>query len=118
MRRDCLVLKNLPLEVRLGVREHEQLRPQRVRVDLRLFLDLEEACRTDDITRTVDYALLAEDLQTYVQTRSWNLIETLARAVTQRILDRYPVEKAEIHLHKPGAFTDGTVAGVILERSR
>lgn len=118
MNQDFIQLEHLPLEVRVGVLEHEQGRFQRVLADLRLFLDLETACRTDELSRTVDYAQLAQGIGEYTKTRHWNLIETLAKDLIQWVLDSYPVTTVEILLRKPEAFGDGTVPAVFLRRSR
>ena len=60
---DEIRLSGLRLETVLGVREDERTAPRAVVADVRLFLDLGPAARSDDLADTVDYAALADRLR-------------------------------------------------------
>jgi len=73
-----LRLNRLRISVRLGWTQHERSEPQLVEVDLALrFADRPGACRTDDITGTVNYAQLADQVRATGTSGEFRLIERL-----------------------------------------
>ena len=72
---DRLHLQGFELECIVGVRPPERKRPQRVRLDLTLGLDLSGAGRSGRISHTIDYALVAEEVQTLLRFRAYRLVE-------------------------------------------
>ena len=118
--RDRVVLTGLRAWGRHGVFPHEREQGQHFVVDVALRLDLEPASTTDDLTRTVDYGVLAEAVVADVQGEPLNLIEALAERIAQTCLRRPGVLDVEVTVHKPEApigvaFTD---VAVTLTRSR
>src|SRR5690606_15379339 len=59
---DCLRVEGLELECIVGIRPAERKRPQRVRLDVTLGLDLTRAGRSGRIAHTVDYSLVLEEV--------------------------------------------------------
>ncbi len=87
-----------------GVLDHERKLGQEFRVDLRCWLDSSEAARTDDLTRTVNYAELAELAVQTVEGPPRQLIETVAAQIADTALHKYPLLSAvEVTIHKPQA---------------
>lgn len=64
-----------------GVLPEEQARTQPLVVDLDLTCDLTEAGRTDDLTATVDYASVIEQVHDLVATGRVQLLERLAHDI-------------------------------------
>jgi dihydroneopterin aldolase len=99
---------------RHGVLPEERAAGQEFVVDAIVWLDLEPAASTDDLTLTVNYADLAERLAGIVSGEPVNLIETLAGRLVEACLDDARVNEAEVTVHKPSApiavpFTDVAV---------
>ena len=99
-----------------GCFEEERQKGQSFVTDVVLHLSTQEAGRTDDLAKSVDYAAVFEDVRAVVEGEPKNLIE----AVAANLLARYPVERVEVAVHKPavplaGAFRDVCVR---IERSR
>jgi len=86
-----------------GVYETERKQGQEFVLDVALELDLDEAARTDDVARTVDYGELAEALVGIVAGEPVRLIETLADRLAAACLARGRVTAATVTVHKPGA---------------
>jgi dihydroneopterin aldolase len=89
-------------------------------VDLVLGLDTRPAAADDDLTRTVHYGVVAEEVVAVVQGEPVDLIETLAERIAQVCLRHEAVQQAEVCVHKPDApitvpFDDVTVT---ITRSR
>jgi dihydroneopterin aldolase len=83
----------LPEEARLG---------QRFYVSLDVRLDLGPAGRSDDVARTVSYAVLTEIVTRIATQRRFALIEALAEAIAGEILDRHPlIREIRVRVDKP-----------------
>ncbi|NCX93347.1 MAG: dihydroneopterin aldolase [Gammaproteobacteria bacterium] len=77
--RSELTLNQFRLQVRLGWPEEERSHFQEVLLDLHLhFLNLPQACLTDELSDTVCYAMLAQDIQNFSAQKSFKLIEYFA----------------------------------------
>ncbi|MGU3360965.1 dihydroneopterin aldolase [Methylobacterium sp. M6A4_1b] len=97
----------LPEEARLG---------QRFYVSLDVRLDLGAAGRSDDVTRTVSYADLTEIVTRIATQRRFALIEALAEAIADEILDRHPsITEVRVRVDKPSAPVPAVIDGVAIE---
>jgi dihydroneopterin aldolase len=100
---DRISLTGLRVRGRHGVYEFERATGQDFVVDVVLELDLAEAARSDDVTRTVHYGELADRLVAVVAGEPVNLIETLAERLAAVCLAAPRVAAATVTVHKPGA---------------
>ncbi|MEU7897277.1 dihydroneopterin aldolase [Nonomuraea sp. NPDC049152] len=103
MTADRITLKGLRARGRHGVLPAERELGQEFVIDATLFLDTRPAADTDDVTRTVHYGELAQDLTKIVEGEPVNLIETLAERLAELCLADEAVQAAEITVHKPSA---------------
>ncbi len=72
-----------------GVFEEEQKLGQKFMVDVTLFLDLQQAGATDDLTATVNYAEVYETVKSIVEGKPFKLIEALAECIASTLLATY-----------------------------
>ena len=104
-----------------GVLPEEAVLGQRFRLDITAELDLSEAGRTDDLTKTVHYGEIAELAVKIGNTQRFKLIEALAEAIATAIFDAYaPIDRLTIRITKPEApvqLATGVIA-VEVERER
>ena len=100
---DEIRLSGLRLETVLGVREDERTAPRAVVADVRLFLDLCPAARSDELSDTVDYAALADRLRARARRAAFRLLEALAAALADEALADPRVRAVAVTLEKPGA---------------
>ena len=99
---DRIVLAGLVFQGRHGYGDEERSKPQPVEVDLTLILDVADAGRTDDLTRSVDYSTAARLVGRVIEGRSFRLIESIAETIASEVLATYPaVEAVEVRVHKP-----------------
>ncbi|WP_432536542.1 dihydroneopterin aldolase [Kineococcus arenarius] len=109
---DRIVLRGLRAVGRHGVFEAERRDGQPFALDVALHLDVAEAAAGDDLSATVDYGALAEELVTVLTGEPVALLETLAERVAAVCLARSPrVVAVDVVVHKPRAplavpFTD------------
>ena len=117
---DRVALRGLRARGHHGVFAHEREQGQVFVVDLVLGLDTAPAAASDDLTRTVHYGVVAEEVVAVVEGEPVNLIETLAERIAQACLKHEGVREVEVCVHKPDApitvpFDDVTVT---ITRSR
>jgi dihydroneopterin aldolase len=103
-----------------GYLEEERRLGQRFFVDLWVEVD-EAATQSDDIEHTVDYRQLAELVRDVFAGPEKQLLEGLAGAVADGVLERFPAAKvARVRVRKPDVVLEPTAehAAVIVERAR
>jgi 7,8-dihydroneopterin aldolase/epimerase/oxygenase len=100
---DQLALRGLRAFGRHGVFEHERRDGQEFVVDALLGVDTEAAGRADDLSLTVDYGHLSQQLVDAVGSRPVDLIETLAQRLADLCLAQPLVQWVELTVHKPQA---------------
>jgi 7,8-dihydroneopterin aldolase/epimerase/oxygenase len=100
---DRLALHGLRAVGHHGVFEHERLDGQEFVVDAVLGVDTRPAGRADDLSLTVDYGRLSQQLVDAVASEPVDLIETLAQRLADLCLAQPLVEWVEVTVHKPQA---------------
>ncbi|MBC7631425.1 dihydroneopterin aldolase [Aeromicrobium sp.] len=103
-----------------GVFEEEKRDGQTFVIDVSLGLDLGPAAREHDLTKTVHYGVLAQQVHDAIVGDPVDLIETLALRVVNLCLAEGWVQWVSVTVHKPEApiaVTFSNVA-VTLERSK
>jgi dihydroneopterin aldolase len=110
-------LAGLEIHGRHGVEDWEREREQPFLYDLEL--ELAEPA-TDWIEETVDYREVVELVRGVSESRQFHLLESIAAAVAEALLERFPLERARVRVRKPevqlGVPVEHTAASV--ERSR
>ncbi len=119
--RDRIHLTGLTFEGRHGWYDAERQRVRPFRVDVTVAMGLDAPARSDALEDTLDYDRIAEVVLEVGTGTSCRLIEHLAGAVAEALLDAFPaVEAVEVTVHKPHPSVVGTpeAAAVTLYRSR
>ena len=86
-----------------GYLPEEQLLGQWFEVDLTLWLDLAPAGKSDAIEDTFDYRSAIATVQQLVKTSKFALIEKLAAAIAEGVLQSEQVTQVQVRLSKPAA---------------
>ncbi|WP_068315579.1 dihydroneopterin aldolase [Polycladidibacter hongkongensis] len=101
---DTIYLTGLSFFANHGLFEEEARLGQRFIVDLKCELDLSAASKSDKYEDTVCYGSLAKLVESVVTNNRFNLIERLAGAICEAVLDYDSrIERVSITLHKPSA---------------
>lgn len=115
---DELTVRGIEVFGHHGVFEHERRDGQTFVVDLRLGLDTAPAAADDDLSRTVDYGTLVDEVVRAVEKDPVNLIETVAQRIADVCLGHEKVEWVEVTLHKPHAPIEAAFQDVALTINR
>jgi len=103
MRLDKIYIRKLRTRCILGIFPEEREKAQEVELNVTLYADLRQACRSDDINDTVDYKGVKMRILELVENSGFFLVERLAQAVADICLDMPHVEAVSVTLDKPGA---------------
>jgi dihydroneopterin aldolase len=112
-------LRQLRVDCIVGIYAHERERTQAVLLDIELDYDFAAAARSDAIADAVDYDFVAASVTELLQTKRFQLIETMAEQAAAMLLDRVPtVRTVRLEIRKPAAVPAADCSFVRLERGR
>jgi dihydroneopterin aldolase len=109
-----IVLEGYELPVDIGFHDYEIGRPQRLRVDVEVWLDEAAFAATDDPADAWDYDHLRSGIAALVEGRRFNLQETLAREIYDLVAARRGVTALRISTRKADVYPDCAGVGVEL----
>jgi dihydroneopterin aldolase len=98
---DQLEITGLSLSTRIGIHPWEQKILQRLLVDITIPLDLSQC--NNELSKTIDYAVLSERITAFVEDQSFELIETVAEKIAMLIKTEFLAEQVTIKVCKPHA---------------
>ncbi len=101
-----------------GVLEHERQEGQRFLVDLDLDVTETTAAETDRIEDAVDYRDVVATVVEVSDARAYHLLEALASALADALLDRFALARVRVRVRKPDVELARPVdhAAVVVER--
>lgn len=99
-----------------GVLKEEQVLGQRFIVDLTLYADLKEAGQTDDLTKSIHYGEVYETTKTVIESKKYQLIETVAEEISSALLKQFErLKKVKVKVVKPDPPINGHYHSVAVE---
>jgi 7,8-dihydroneopterin aldolase/epimerase/oxygenase len=109
-------LRGLRVFGRHGVREHEQRDGQDFLFDVDL--DVGDRGTSDRLEDAVDYSAVARTVQELSDARRYDLLEALATAVADELLQRFAAKRVVVRVTKPDVKPGGLegIAGVSVSK--
>ena len=102
-----------------GARPFEKEAGQRLEVDLELEPVDDQAETSDRLADAVDYDRLYQTVREIVESKSFHLLEALAAATAEAILDRFRVRRVKVRIAKQNlGWTTGGRAVIEVTRER
>lgn len=86
-----------------GYLAEEQVLGQWFEVDVTLWLDLAVAGKSDEISDTIDYRSIISNVKHLIKTAKFSLVERLATAIADSILENDGITQVKVRLSKPAA---------------
>ncbi|MFN0263894.1 dihydroneopterin aldolase [Tepidamorphus sp. 3E244] len=115
-RRDKIFIRDMAFHANHGAFEHEKDYPQPFLVDFEGEMFLAPSAESDDAGDTVRYDLVAGTIREVVEGERYNLIETLAEEIAERVLETYAgIETVHVRVRKPHASVPALVGEVGVE---
>ena len=116
---DKIYINNLEFIGFHGVFPEEKKLGQKFLVSLELTVDTREAGKTGDLTKSVHYGLVAQDVEKIFLEKSIDLIETCAENIAEMVLKKYElVKEVKVTVKKPWAPLQMHFENVVVEISR
>lgn len=117
---DLIRVIGLELRCIVGLRSYERRREQPLTLDISLGLDLSAAGRSGQITDSVDYALVADEVTALLRFREYRLLEVAAEEASALLFSAHPgIQQVRLRLDKPEALAGrARAASVETTRSR
>ncbi len=117
---DSIRLRGLRVTARCGVLPEEVERAQPFELDLDLHVDLSRAGATDDLSDTVDYGAVCDDVVRVATERHHGLMEHLVERIAATVLRDERVQRVDVSIRKlrPPVAHDLASSGVSICRSR
>lgn len=120
-----MFVRDLVLAASIGVHPFEHDAPQRIRINLDLFVEDDGArlpggnsVGRDVLSRVVDYEKVADRVRGIVLAGHVRLVETLAERIAEACLADARVAVARVRVEKLDILPDATSVGVEIERRR
>ena len=113
-----LLFKNMAFYGYHGVFAAEKEVGQRIEVDLELHGDFETAARADDVDLGFNYVDVYTIVKDFVEEQEYNLLEGLAIAIADQVLDVYDVEQVVVRVRNPYAPVGGLLDYIEAEVTR
>jgi 7,8-dihydroneopterin aldolase/epimerase/oxygenase len=113
---DIVYIKGLEVKTVIGVYDWEREIKQPISVDLDIASDMGKAAATDDHQYVLDYKIVCVRVTEFIEQSQLQLLEAMAEAIAQLILDEFKVPWVRVKLSKPAAITGAREVGVVIER--
>jgi dihydroneopterin aldolase len=113
---DKIFIKGLALEAKIGIYEHEKGVTQPITIDLDIFFDSTKAAASGLIEDTIDYDVVAQTIANIVTQTRFELLESLAEAVTTKLLSDFKMNQLVCTIFKPQALNNAETAGISIVR--
>jgi dihydroneopterin aldolase len=107
-----ILLESLEIQADIGFHEFEIGTPQRLLVSVEIWLEDLEVPADDDPQRAWNYDFLRTEVAEIAQARRYNLQETLAHAIFERLAAFRGTRALRIRLSKPDVYPDAHGVGV------
>jgi dihydroneopterin aldolase len=107
-----IVLEGLAVQADIGFHDFEIGAPQRLLVSIEVWLDDPSAPAEDQPGEAWNYDFLRTEVAELAAARRYNLQETLAHAIFERVAAFHGVSAVRVSLSKPDVYADAEAVGV------
>ena len=115
---DAIILRDLRVEVLIGIHKRERHATQTVSIDLDIGLPGTTVFKSDKVADTIDYEQVALKIKALAASGHFRLVETLAERIARLLLEDFGAPWAKISVAKIGILANATFVGVTIERKR
>jgi len=113
-----VVIKNLILNIFIGIHDFEKKKKQRVRFNIEVETNPNTKPSNKDFSTIVDYETLVNKIKTLVKKQHHELLEELAENIFKIIFQNKLVKKANIKLEKLQILKESESVGVDITKNR
>ena len=107
-----ILIEALEVQADIGFHEFEIGAPQRLLISVEVWLDTPDLPPDDDPDRAWNYDFLRTEIREIAAARRYNLQETLAKSIFERVAAFRGIRALRLRLSKPDVYPDADGVGV------
>ena len=115
---DSILIRDLRVEVLIGIHKRERHVPQTVSIDLDIGLPGEAVFASDRVADTIDYEQVALEIKALAASGHFRLVETFAERIAKLLTDEFKAPWVKVSAAKIGILPNAKFVGVSIERKR
>jgi len=115
---DSILIRDLRVEVLIGIHKRERYVPQTVSIDLDIGLPGTTVFASDKVADTIDYEQVALKIKALAASGHFRLVETLADRIARLITDDFKAPWVKVSAAKIGILPNAKFVGVSIERGK
>jgi dihydroneopterin aldolase len=113
---DTIVIRDLRVDVLIGIYKRERYVPQSVSIDLDIGIPGTTVFATDKVADTVDYAQVALKVKALGASQHFRLVETFADRIAKLLLEDFKAPWVKVTASKIGILPNAKFVGVSIQR--
>lgn len=114
---DRVLIEGLTVFTTIGVYDWEKNLKQKLILDLEMAWNNQPAGKSDDVSLCLDYFLVSKFITSFIENHQFELIETVAEQVAERVINEFSVKWINIKVSKPDAIANASNVAVVIQRS-
>jgi dihydroneopterin aldolase len=115
---DSILVRDLRVEVLIGIHKRERYVPQTVSIDLDIGLPGTTVFASDKVADTIDYEQVALKIKALASSGHFRLVETLADRIAKLLTDEFKAPWVKVSVAKIGILPNAKFVGVSIERGK
>jgi len=115
---DAIVIRELRVDVRIGIHRREQHVLQTVSVDLEIGVPGSAVFASDKVADTIDYEQVALRIRALASSGHFRLVETFADRIAALLIGDFGSPWVKVSAAKLGILANAKYVGVTIERRR
>ena len=115
---DSILVRDLRVEVLIGIHKRERHVAQAVSIDLDIGLPGNAVFASDRVADTIDYEQVALKIQALAASGHFKLVETFAERIAKLLIDEFKAPWVKVSAAKIGILPNAKFVGVSIERRR
>ncbi len=117
-RPDIVFIKNLALDVIIGIYPNERTNVQPITLNLEMQWDNKPSANSEDIKLTLDYEKVSNYIKDFAKESSFLLVETFTETLAKKLIETFNIPALTIELNKLTAIPDTDAVGVRIYREK
>ena len=113
---DTIVIRDLRIEVLIGIHKRERYVPQTVSIDLDIGIPGAKVFASDKVADTIDYEQVALRIRALGASQHFRLVETLADRIARLLTDDFKAPWVKVTASKIGILPNAKFVGVSIQR--
>jgi dihydroneopterin aldolase len=115
---DSILIRELRVDVLIGIHRRERHFAQTVSIDLDIGLPGEAVFASDRVADTIDYEQVALRIRELATSGHFRLVETFADRIARLLIDDFSAPWVRVSASKIGILPNARFVGVSIERRR